>query len=132
MNEKIMNSKTTDWLSEGLTNIEVKKIKELALISSKIQMKRIELGMNQKQFAEMMDVSQGMISKWESGEYNFTITTLNDICSKLELDFEPNIRDKDYFYENNFETIKISLDNYRIPLEGWSLIIGSNKMKGIA
>lgn len=132
INEKIKNAKTTDWLSEGLTNTEVKKIKELAWISSKIQLKRVKLGMNQKQFAEMMGVSQGMISKWESGEYNFTITTLNDICSKLELNFEPNIRDKEYFYENNFESIKISLDKYKIPLEGWSLIMGSNKMKGIA
>ena len=132
MNERIKIAETTNWLSEGLTNNDVKKIKELALISSKIQMKRIQLGMNQKQFAKMMKVSQGMVSKWESGEYNFTITTLNEICSKLELNFEPNIRDKEYFYENNFETIKISLDEYKVPLEGWSLIIGNCKMKGIA
>ena len=45
--------------------------------------------MNQKQFASFMGVSQAMISKWESGEYNFTINTLNEICDKLGLDFNP-------------------------------------------
>lgn len=132
INEKIKNAKSTDWLLEGLSNTEVKKIKELALISSKIQLKRIELGMNQKQFAKMMGVSQGMISKWESGGYNFTINTLIDICSKLGLDFVSNIQDKQYFYESNFETIKISWDKSKIPSEDWSLKIDSNQRKGIA
>ncbi len=132
INEKIKNAKSTDWLLEGLSNTEVKKIKELALISSKIQLKRIELGMNQKQFAKMMGVSQGMISKWESGGYNFTINTLIDICSKLGLDFVSNIQDKQYFYESNFETIKISWDKSKILSEDWSLKIDSNQRKGIA
>lgn len=30
-------------------------------------------------------VSQGMVSRWESREYNFTIKTLNEICQKLNL-----------------------------------------------
>lgn len=29
-----------------------------------------------------------MISKWESGEYNFTIEDLANICNKLNLDLE--------------------------------------------
>ena len=73
--------------------LDIVKIKELAKISSKIEMKRNELGMNQKEFARMMNVSQGMVSKWESGEYNFTITTLKEICDKLGLGFEAYIYD---------------------------------------
>lgn len=38
INEKIKNAKTTDWLSEGLTNNEIKRIKVLALISAKIKL----------------------------------------------------------------------------------------------
>ena len=41
--------------------------------------------MTQQQFADYMGVSQGMISKWESREYNFTIKTLNEICEKIDL-----------------------------------------------
>ena len=45
----------------------------------------VEKGMTQQQFADYMGVSQGMISKWESREYNFTIKTLNEICEKIDL-----------------------------------------------
>lgn len=131
INEKIKNARTTDWLSEGLSQNQIRKIKELALISSKIQMKRLELGLNQKQFAKMMGVSQGMISKWESGEYNFTISNLIDICSKLDLRFQPTIFDE-YNYDSNFKPLTISLDNYKIPLKDWNVIINKNKKKGIA
>ena len=43
--------------------------------------------MSQKEFAAYMGVSQGMISKWESREYNFTVRSLNEICQKLNLKF---------------------------------------------
>ena len=41
--------------------------------------------MTQKEFADYMGVTQGMVSKWESREYNFTIKSLNEICQKLGL-----------------------------------------------
>ncbi|NLZ82660.1 MAG: helix-turn-helix transcriptional regulator [Clostridiales bacterium] len=132
IDEKIKNAKTTEWLSEGISQVEIEKIKKLALISSKIQLKRNSLGMNQKQFAKMMNVTQGMISKWESGEYNFTLTTLIDICSKLDLEFEPNIKDNEYCYENAFETISISFENNIIPLDEWCPSMRTEKTKGIA
>ena len=92
MNDNLKNVTTTDWLSKGLTEYEIEHIKELALISAKIQFKRLELEMSQKEFAKMMGVSQGMVSKWESGEYNFTITTLKQICDKLGLDLVIDIK----------------------------------------
>lgn len=94
LKDKIKNAKTTNWLAEGLSDSEINSIKELAKISAKIEMKRNELGMTQKEFAKMMNVSQGMVSKWESGEYNFTIATLKEICENLGLGFELSI------YEN--------------------------------
>ena len=132
IHEKMKNAKTSEWLSEGISEVEIKKIKKLALISSKIQFKRISLGMNQNQFAKMMYVSQGMISKWESGEYNFTIGTLIDICSKLDLEFEPNITDNEYCYDNDFEIISISLENNIISLVELGSIMRTENTKGIA
>ncbi|MBO4560217.1 MAG: helix-turn-helix domain-containing protein [Lachnospiraceae bacterium] len=94
MHEKILKAKSTEWLTEGLSKPEIKSNIELAKISARLEMKRIDLGMTQKQFAEYMGVSQGMVSKWESREYNFTIATLNDICEKLGLIFDPIIREE--------------------------------------
>lgn len=84
--EKIAGAKETSWISEGFSESEQKTIVELAKISARIERRRIEMGMTQKEFAEYMGVSQGMISKWESREYNFTIKTLNEICQKIGLD----------------------------------------------
>ncbi len=48
--------------------------------------------MTQKEFAEFMGVTQGMVSKWESREYNFTIKSLNEICEKLGLDCSVEVK----------------------------------------
>ena len=85
--EKLAGAKRTNWISEGLSDAEVKTIVELAKISARIERCRIEMGMTQQEFAKHMGVSQGMVSKWESREYNFTIRTLNEICQKLDLEF---------------------------------------------
>lgn len=85
--EKLAGAKKTSWISEGLTDAEVKTIVELAKISARIERCRMEMGMTQLEFAKYMGVSQGMVSKWESREYNFTIRTLNEICQKLDLEF---------------------------------------------
>lgn len=81
-------------MSQTLSSSDIVTAEQLAKISSVIVSNRLERGMNQKQFAEFIGVSQGMISKWESGEYNFTIEALANICNKLNLDFDVNIYSK--------------------------------------
>ena len=93
--EKLSGAKRTSWIMEGISEAEVKTIVDLAKISTRIERYRIEMGMTQQEFAEYMGVSQGMVSKWESREYNFTIRSLNEICQKLALDFSVSI-DKPY------------------------------------
>lgn len=83
--EKIANAKKSNWVSEGIPEAEIKTTVELAKISGRIERCRLDLGMTQAQFAEYMGVSQGMVSKWESREYNFTIRALNEVCNKLGL-----------------------------------------------
>lgn len=83
LKEKIANAKRTDWVTEGISEAEVKTTIELAKISAKIEKCRLDLGMTQNEFADYMGVTQGMVSKWESREYNFTIRSLNEICDKL-------------------------------------------------
>ena len=55
-----------------VSSAEINAIRIKAVVAAVILKKRISLGMNQKEFASYMGVSQGMISKWESGNYNFT------------------------------------------------------------
>ena len=104
--DKISNAQETTWLTDGIAEAEAKSIIELAKISAKIvlgtRIKKIrkELHLTQKEFAAYMNVSQGMVSRWESREYNFTIKTLNEICQKLnlhlQLDLTPVIGKQNY------------------------------------
>lgn len=85
LNEKIANAKDTQWVAEGMSQVEAKTTVELAKISARIEKSRLDMGMTQQEFADYMGVSQGMVSKWESRDYNFTVRTLNEICEKLKL-----------------------------------------------
>ena len=91
---------TTDWLTKGISEEQLKIEKVLSVIAAKIFTKRTQMGMDQKGFAKFMGVSQGMVSRWESGTYNFSISTLIGICEKLELDFEPQIFEKELASQN--------------------------------
>ena len=58
------------------------KMVEIALI---IKREREKRGMTQTEFANFLRVKQAQISKWESGDCNFTVSTLSLICDKLGL-----------------------------------------------
>lgn len=58
------------------------------IIAAEITGNRIERGMTQMDFAHLLDVSQSTLSKWESGETNFTLSTLVSIASKLGIEMQ--------------------------------------------
>ena len=104
--EEIMNNhtiETTNWLTKGISEEQIKIEKALSVIAAKIYTKRTQMGMDQKAFAKFMGVSQGMVSRWESGTYNFSISTLIGICEKLELNFEPQIWKEPVPLDSEFE-----------------------------
>ena len=82
---------TTNSLFKELSQTELAIAKVKGIIAGTITNKRNELGMNQKEFAKYMGVTQGMVSKWESCEYNFTIESAITIFDKLGLKFSVDI-----------------------------------------
>lgn len=51
--------------------------------------------LSQKKLAEKLDVGQSMVSKYESGDYNWTIRSLVEVSSKLGLDLTLSIDEKE-------------------------------------
>ena len=77
-----------------VTAVDIMLAKHLGEVSAIIVKKRIEMNMTQAQFAEYMDVSQGMVSKWESANYNFTVKSLCEIAEKLGMDLHVGLVDR--------------------------------------
>lgn len=63
-------------------------------ISLKIINYRIDNNLSQKQLAEKLDISQSMVSKLESGEYNPTVEQLWKISKKLGWSFKVIMEDE--------------------------------------
>lgn len=81
-------------MSEEIDLSDIVAAEQLAKISSAIIKCRVDKKMSQKEFAEFIGVSQGMVSKWESEDYNFTVEGLAKICEKLNLDLDITIKPK--------------------------------------
>lgn len=123
MNVKVGLGKDLKELVNSITGADLISAKVLADISVTIFKERLKRDMTQKEFADLMGVSQGMVSKWESDNYNFTIETLSSICDKLGLDLEikmENLEDK-YKYAD--------IENQYL---GWSIKTDIGDLRGIA
>lgn len=87
----------TDLITEiakTMTEEEQLKTATLIRLSQAIRDERRRLKMSQEAFANHMKVKQAMVSKWESGRYNFTIGTLAHIATALNLNFSNNLSPK--------------------------------------
>ena len=63
-----------------------------AMIAAEISMRRQELNLSQKELAAALGVSQGLVSRWEKGDANFTLSTLVSIASVLGLELQSPIQ----------------------------------------
>ena len=90
-----MNNKKMDdlmkSLSAGLGDEELQLSVLQGLIAAEISMRRQELGLSQKQLAEKLGVSQALISRWETGDVNFTLSTLVKISLAMDLPLQSPI-----------------------------------------
>lgn len=77
------------------TNDEFNKEMEIELllvdIASEFVKYRAVKSISQKELAGILEISQAMVSKLESGDYNPTVKFLFEISKKLNWDFSVNI-----------------------------------------
>lgn len=71
---------------DSLTPADVITSKLMAQISSAITKERLKLSMNQSDFAKHIGATQSLVSRWEHGDYNFSIRKIAEIAEKLDLD----------------------------------------------
>lgn len=94
-----------ELFEEKPTVSEMLASKIMAQISAGITKERVKLHMSQKEFANKIGATQTEVSRWESGDYNFTIKKIAEIACKLNLDVNVYMNDisisKDYLFPRN-------------------------------
>lgn len=73
-----------ETLAESLTASEIIASVSKANIANQIVEARLSRGETQAEFAQLFRIKQSTISKWENGDYNFTIDKLAEIAAKLD------------------------------------------------
>lgn len=67
-------------------------------------------GLTQKDLADKLEITQAMVSKLESGDYNPTVKLLFEIAQKLSwnfnIEFNQGIEKIDYQFEDEHESIQ--------------------------
>ncbi len=86
-----------------LSPADVLSSKLRAQVSTAFTRERLKLHMTQSEFARHIGVTQSQISRWEHGDYNFSLEKISDIAAKLNLDVN--------FYAVDMSVYK-SLDAY--------------------
>lgn len=104
MNSKYSVSKEEFFneLSKLLSVEDIRIATILSEISNAISSARIKKKMNQKELSSFLNMSQSMVSKLESGDYNFTIESMVNVLTALDIDFEVLIGNTatEYFQDN--------------------------------
>jgi ribosome-binding protein aMBF1 (putative translation factor) len=83
---KMAIAQKNTWIVDSLSDEERLAADYIASIAVSIQLARRERGYTQKELADIVGVSQVMISRWENGEENFTVATLARISSALDIE----------------------------------------------
>lgn len=76
-----LNDSIREFTQEQRTEFNYYEI--MGAVSRSVVEYRVEHHMNQKQLSELLGVSQSMVSKYESGDYNISIRALNELCARL-------------------------------------------------
>lgn len=79
---------------DDLSEEDILSARILGKLSSAIAKKRIDMQMTQKDFANYLNVSQSMVSKWEGADYNYSIKTLSHLATKLKLKLDVRLDEK--------------------------------------
>lgn len=111
--EKLLkNNKNYKVDRELLTEIEYNEI--LFIISKELVNYRDQNNLKQEELADKLNISQVMISKMESGKYNYTIKSLVKLWNKLsteKINFGARLLNKIYNkIVKNYNSIKVELN----------------------
>ena len=108
--------RTSDFMEDLFFDVDTESSEyvfydTLGSISIELVNYRAQHNMTQKDLASFLGVSQAMISKYESGDYNFSLRSLIDLFSKLSIPFNFSIGMNESGSESDYLENEYSFEN---------------------
>ena len=94
--------------ADTLSPADVLAAKLMGQVSSVITKERLNLNLTQKDFASYINATQSLVSRWEQGDYNFSINKIAEIASKLNLDVNITMEHPVQTHSDSFDTVSES------------------------
>lgn len=85
MSKALPISALLEKLAESLSAADIIAAAQKASFAGQIVKWRTAHDMSQAELAELCDVTQSTVSKWENGDYNFTIEKMSEIAAALDM-----------------------------------------------
>ena len=101
LKDRLANARAAGDLFSQIPSANRRYNKLIAEIAVKIKKERLSRDLTQKEFADFMSVTQGMISRWESAEYNFPLRNICEIFDKLGVNFSIRFDEQDEKIKHN-------------------------------
>lgn len=98
-------------LTKDMTAAEMAKTALHIQIQQMIHDTRVAKGWKQKDLAKKMGVKQSLVSRWESGECNYTIDTLVEIADALGLSVQCPLKPDNQVVSTEPENVKSDVAN---------------------
>jgi ribosome-binding protein aMBF1 (putative translation factor) len=102
------SSPEMDEILNEISPTELKRTRNRMLVAAKIDDAIISKGWKKTDFAHKIGKNPSEITKWLSGTHNFTVDTLSDIESVLQIQLL-NIGNPDPIYKTYFISVKSEL-----------------------
>lgn len=118
-------------LCETISDSELLLSAHQSDIAAAIAAKRISMKMNQAAFAKMLNVSQGMVSRWESGMVNFTLKTLVELSQKLAMKLTVKLEDVPASLSCSVSEYQRIASNRMVPASGYQNYLNSPCPEGV-
>lgn len=93
-------------LSKNMTDVEIAQTAMSLEIGRVIRAARKKCGWTQKRFAAEMKVNQSLVSRWESGNCNYTIDTLVQISHILGLSMQCPFKSDNVLVDSTIRPVK--------------------------
>jgi transcriptional regulator with XRE-family HTH domain len=109
LEEKLANVPVEkDFFSE-LSEVDIAYEKLMGKISGKIILERTKNHLSQEDLAKKLGVKQSLISKWESGDNNFTFLQAIKIFSKLGIDVDIVFNPQNQYIQNSISSFRFTM-----------------------